>query len=293
MRVLLVRGLRDAEGEAAAGWLEGHGFVWRAQEASEVTSQDDAWADVVWWHAGVPPSVDMPSVALRHRVTDVGGVLLSQLACALPAMFGLDDLTPEFMTGRFSEEDDPLWDPAFKTWPDFPHIRGMQGWSGGRHPLFEGLVNGTFCRQLHEGDLLVDAGHVWPAWPARARVIAVERAYVRLNSERAVAWEYAVGNRRVLCLGAHVELTGQHHLSAQRDRLLGNALALVARPHPPQATDGVWPTRRGPVAVAPLAPRVIAPPSRRASNDGPILRSAGDPNSPFTLAGRRALVVGT
>lgn len=289
MRVLLAGWHdRDPETDAAEAWLAGHGFVSRRSDARAVSSDDLNWADVTWCH-GTAVWTDPPSDALRRRISTVGGALLTLAACRLIADCQLEPLRPSESRGTWSDDADPLWDASFRDWPDYPHIRGLQGWAAGLHPLFEGFQRGTFSRHFTEGDEFTECGYLWPAWPqgATSRVVAVERAYVQLHSARAVAWEYAIGGRRILCIGAHVALSGADpRLRAQRDRLLGNALALVARPGPPAPTEAAWPTRPASKAFS------IRSPGQVAHGPPPTGDGAAD-DAPFTIAGRRSLVTGT
>jgi glycogen debranching enzyme len=294
MRVLLARwDPDDAETSAAEQWLASHGFVQRHADAATVGSDDVRWSDVVWCHASSVPGERL-SPALRVRLSQEGGALLTLAACRLPFTCGVDTQSPVESHGVWRGADDPLWDAGFRDWPDYPHIRGLQGWAAGNHPLFEGFQRGTFTRVFADGDRYVELGYDWPAWPqGGGRVIGVERAYVKLNAHRALAWEYAVGARRLLCVGAHVSLvTLTAPLRAQRDRLLANALTLAARRAPPAATEATWPSRTRPAERYSAAPAVLPPIVEQASSDL-VVNSTADQDAPFTIAGRRALVVGT
>jgi hypothetical protein len=87
-------------------------------------------------------------------------------------------------------------------------------------------------------------------------VVGVDRAYVRLDAETAVAWEYALAAGRILCLGANVSLTAaDHRLDAQRDRYLINAIASLD-PHRPLASmrRDAWPATTTPAITTPGVP---------------------------------------
>lgn len=294
MRVLLIGWSGgDVETEAAAGWLAGHGLAWRQALAATVEPDAIDWADAVWCHASAEHAGAM-SAAVRRRLTREGGVLLTLAACRFAYDCGLEAVPPVVSHGIWNHASDTLWDDGFRDWPDYPHLRGMQGWPAGTHPLFDGFQRGTYTRTFAEGDPWVELGYDAPSWPARpARVVAVERAYVRLNARRAVVWEYPVGERRVLCIGAHIVLQPRNPLlRAQRDRLLGNALALVARRAAPSAAEAVWPVRQritgaGPVRAVPVPLPAPCP------DDEPTLVTLPTEDAPFTIAGRRALVVGS
>ncbi|MFN8579774.1 MAG: amylo-alpha-1,6-glucosidase [Gemmatimonadaceae bacterium] len=290
MRVLLVGDVAsDEEAAAAAAWLGARYNDWAVVAPSMVAADQIDTADVVWCHwASVPARTLIPD-SLLQRIRGRGGVLLTLCACELPYHAGIEPTAPEVATGKFTCAGDPLWSPAFHDWPDFPHVRGLQGWDMRRHPLFAGFVGGTFSRRLREGDSFCELGYSWPRWPLH--VIAVERAYVQLHEERALAWEYAVPDRRVLCIGAHVALHSGAELQEQRDRLLMNALAHAASPLAPGEV-AFWPARRERARVPEVAVGLTAPNPDRDVSDVDRMVGSAQP-VPFTLAGRRALVVGT
>ncbi|MBV6523008.1 MAG: hypothetical protein MNPFHGCM_03174 [Gemmatimonadaceae bacterium] len=294
MRILLAGWhAADRETDAAEKWLAQHGFVARRALASAVSGADAGWADAMWCH-GAALASEPPSEAFCERVA-AGGALLTLRGCQFLTSCGIESRPPIESQGTWHHRDDPLWDEAFRDWPHYPHIRGVQGWATGAHPLFEGFQRGTFSRRFAEGEPFTELGYDWPDWPTgrNARVVAVERAYVQLRSHRAVVWEYPIGGRRLLCIGAHVALTGVDALlDRQRDRLLGNALGLVARSSPPAEAEACWPRRDAPAEpwlVLPVG--VPAIPSDRPVEEPQARGDAAD--APFTIAGRGALVTGT
>lgn len=294
MRVLLaVPDADDRETSAAADWLAQHGFAWTQASVTTVDRLTLASADVVWCHCGLArPALLAWSAALRQRIVGEGGVVLSLGAATLPHAWGLDPVAPHVVAGVWSDTNDPLWDPAFHAWPDYPHIRGLQGWAIGTHPLFAGLHGGTFTRQMRDGDAIVDVALPYDVDSlSSARVIGMERAYVRLNAGHAVAWEYASGERRLLCLGAHIALLDRDPpLMAQRDRLLGNALSLAARRSGIATSDAHWPDR----LTRDVTRQVFQPPALAPLRDAPRPEVVQPPDaSPFAIAGRRTLVVGS
>jgi hypothetical protein len=128
-------------------------------------------------------------------------------------------------------------------------------------------------------------------------VIAVERAYVHLAADVAVAWEYEVGRGKVLCLGAHLRFTAPDDtLRRQRDTIIRNALTFsgaepAARSAFPRAH---WPLARRQHAAVSVLPRPRTfPPSTGDAALAPAIRIDAPDASPFTLAGTRALVLGT
>lgn len=303
--VLLVPPERDREAEEAVEWANAHGYdvvVAPLREDAPVTAGAQ---DVVWCHAE-GESLVLPSAlgaALSTWVQHGGAVLLSSLATRLAPALGAPDERPQVQrVAAWRHDDDPLWDAGFRDWPDYPHIRGAQGC--GPHPLFDGLPNGTYTWAATEGEAVTRSVFVAPHWPS-GDVIAVDRAYVRLDAATAVAWEYAIGAGLVLCLGANVALTAADtRCAAQRDRYLINALAYLdpARDRT-RSRRCVWPraTHRARsharVELVPnTASRDTVAPSLPASAGMPYgaLELAGPvhDDAPFTIAGQRTLVTG-
>lgn len=295
----------DREGAGAVAWARARGYDVREESLGAPLPPAFEAGDVVWSHAGdgVPALPASWRPALERWVTGGGRVLLSLLATPLARLLGAPDEWPEVqLPTAWRDDDDPLWGAGFRDWPDYPHIRGAQGW--GVHPLFDGLQRGTFTWAATEGEPVARTVFRAPRWPA-GRVLAVDRAYVQLDADTAVAWEYDVARGRILCLGANVSFAGKAtQLVAQRDRYVTNAIAYLdprrdLRRVPRQA----WPRRRGAEGGAaggagaatpgawPAAPCTIAPagvlPDASLRLDG--VARAG---TPFTVASRRALVVG-
>lgn len=223
--------------------------------------------DVLWVRGRVEP--DTRLLAWLER----GGRLLATRGGALlPAALGLERTPP----GMVELEDPP------------PGDFGLAGF--GAHPLFTGLRDGAIL------------GPAWGAGaprlccydgirPAEGAVVAVERHGLTLQSERILAWEYAVGAGGVLCLAFDPSLITTESSVSPRESavVLANALVGEAVPHHHRVTASLWP-----------------PPGRRT-----ILRAGGDegltvstdrwppssmpaldltPAAAWTHAGRRLLI---
>lgn len=303
--VLLVPPVSDREAEGAVVWATARGYDVVVASLSEHERVMPGAHDVVWCHAEGEP-LEMPSAlgaALASWVQQGGTVLLSSRATALASALGAPAERPQLQrVAAWRHDDDPLWDAGFRDWPDYPHIRGAQGW--GAHPLFDGLPNGTYTWAATEGEAVTRSVFVAPQWPS-GDVIAVDRAYVRLDATTAVAWEYTIAAGRVLCLGANVAFTAADtRFVAQRDRYLINAIASLD-PSRDRARSRrcVWPhpahrsRSEGLVDVAPdTASLDTEAPELPVSTGIPSggLELAGDVHgdAPFTIAGERTLVVG-
>ena len=295
-RVLFVSAGQGAREEAAAlAWVRTQrDYAVTQATAAAVALTAIAGADVVWLHAAEEtPNLDPAALrALRAHLEGGGGVLLTLLATPLVVPLGLERLPPTDCGVRVWRDDvDPLWPAAFRDWPDYPHVRGLQAW--GAHPLFEGFVRGAFTWRASEGERVPGATYVLPQWPVRGRVVAVERAYVQLEARRAAAWEYALGGGRLLCVGAHLHFAAADaSLAAHRDRVVRNAIALVARTRP--GASVWWPN---PMVAPPPLDHADFPAVALGGGVADVasdlsLTSLARVDDPFTLAGRRALVVG-
>jgi len=166
--------------------------------------------------------------------------------------------------------------------------------------LFVGLQGGAFLWQAIDGDCVARTFYKRPRWPG-GRILAIDRAYVQLDADTAVAWEYGVGRGRVVCLGSHVGFAdGPGWMAPQRDRYVLNALAhLEGETHvDPGPRDRPRDSSRSATSVYdhstqgngrsdPMAPIGTLP-------DMPLqLAGEAGPDASVTLAGRRVLLVGT
>ncbi len=312
----------DPEATGAVAWGRAMGFDVRAVPMIDGSAPPPVAPDEIpWCHAGgaVPSLPTGWGEALAAWVHDGGRMLLTLLAAPLASALGAPGALPRVERPRpWRHDDDPLWPASFRDWPDYPHIRGLQGW--GAHPLFAGMGRGTYTWSASEGEPVARCTFRRPAWPEGA-VLAVERAYVALDAGDAVAWSYDVGAGHLLCLGANIVLAARsRRLAPQRDALLVNALALLDRARDWRSCTGAaWPRATGGLAgvvagaggrerfgdaagrnagsalavdaAGGLAPPVLVP--LATPGDAPLVMSgAARAGAPFTLAGRRALVVG-
>ena len=286
MRVALWCPPDDAEAAAAA--------VWCRDRAIELEPIEIPWrvapTTVCWVHAGsrVPSLPSALRDGLANHLQQGGVVVLSLLATPIAQALGAPGPSPECWGPlTWHHADDPRWPDAFGDWPGYPHIRGMQAY--GSHPLVEGLAQGSFTWMARDGDVVAGTRFVRPGWPA-AGVIAVDRSYVHLDADEAVAWEYEVATGAIRCVGSHLCLTsGDALLNAQRDVVLRNLLtadwgARVRR---------WWPAASGHHAsVVPVpAPRPL-PPLDREVVVSPRSRTDATTPSPWTLGSAHGLATG-
>jgi hypothetical protein len=292
VRVGLVVGT-GAESEAALAWLTGLGDVQvRRYEPGHLEAAVNE-ADVVWIHGEARPAL-LPTEAVRGFVGQGGGLLLTLQAAALVGPLGFETVPPNDRQDMvWSHQRDEWWSEDMRALPSYPHLRGLATY--GPHVLVEGLHHGTYCWAPAEGEPFAWACYSGGAWPADGRVVAVERGYRIQNPERLVAWEYAIGRGRVLCIGAFTYLAAPDpQLRPQLERLLLNAINACAG------------TAAGPRTWWP-SPGTVASPSEALALPDPIefdgafplpsddvimIRGPVQRDEPFDLAGRRALLVG-
>jgi len=291
LRVGLVAG-DGAEQDAAWEWLASESALQARRYAPAHLGAALDEADVVWLHGGLGPAV-LPTNALGAYLAQGGGLLLSLQAAELVGPLGLEVVPPnDRREAVWSHHGDEWWTEELREMKAYPHVRGIATY--GPHPLVEALHNGTYCWAPTEGEGYAWACYSGGAWPVDGRVIAVERAYIVQNPERVVAWEYAVGRGRVVCLGAFTYFAAPDRLlRAQLERLVLNALRCAASP------EGVrtwWPS---PGTVATASDALVLPEGLEFEGALPdpereVIALAGPvrEDEQFDLAGRRALLTG-
>lgn len=295
MRRVAFLGSGPASAGAAWDWLTARADI----AARRISLNELAGAlpetDMLWVHAADEPP-PLPGPALVAWITAGGRLLLTLRAASCVAALGLEEDGPnDTAAGPWTHEDDELWFPSFRAFGGFPHIRGVAAF--GPHPLFAGIDHGTYLWAPSEGERYVRATYARGKRPAKGRVVGCERSYVHLNADRIVAWEYAVGQGGVLCLGAFVVPEAPDPLLVrQLHTVLGNAVAGDGIPHATRTGPVTWWPVEGTrcVADASLAlPAVTALDGALPGLDSPLhIATRALTDDPYSLAGRRALVVG-
>jgi glycogen debranching enzyme len=250
-------------------------------------------ATVVWVHA-TEPLMGVAATQLAAFAASGGGVLLTLRAAGLVVPMGLELAPPNDDTmGLWHHETDEFYTADFRTMPAYPHVRGLATY--GPHPLVRGLHQGTYCWAPSEGEAHARSCYAHGARPVAGRVIGVERAYLTQNARRVVAWEYAPGRGRVLCVGAFIHFAAADgHLRPQLERLVLNALRRVAG----EGGDPVtwWPesaTRAAAPESLPLPePLDLEGALPEPGQDELALASDAAVDAPLDLAGRRVLLTG-
>ncbi len=280
-------------GEAAWQLLAG------LSDVAPVRAAHDDYAlpaiDVLWVHTEDEPP-PLPADLLMPWVERGGRLLLTQRAAARVVGLGLEADGPNDTVVRsWRHQDDELSFPEFRKFGAFPHVRGLAGF--GPHPLFERMGQGTYTWAPSEAERYGQSTYSRGRRPRWGRVVACERSYIHVNADRIVAWEYAVGDGGVLCIGAFVAPGARDpRLARQLRALLENAIARDAIPHRSRGGDAaVWPE---PGHTAREDTNLVLP--DRVRLDGPLpglesplhVASRALSDEAVILAGRRALVTG-
>jgi hypothetical protein len=284
--VLLVAAGPD--GDAAQDWLESLPDVTAERQRPAQPLQHDR-PDVVWVHGPVTAPEGLADWL------EEGGRLLATLdAVLIPSLLGLETVPPdENLRGIWRDADDEFWLEEFRSFKAFPHIRGLGAF--GPHPLFANIDQGIYTWAPSEREHFVRCAYLRQR-PAAGAVVAVERSFIHLNAERAVAWEYPVGDGGILCIGAFVHPAAPDPLlSRQLRAMLANAIGGDAIPHRDRALPvTVWPAagagcRRVAVPV-PALPELTGRWSPSASDH--VIEAPITTHAPWTLAGRRMMLAG-
>ncbi len=253
----------DAVSTAMRAWLE------REQPAH----------DVVWIDAGAP--LDRVPDDLPRDVP----LLLTRGATTLPTLLGIEPIGPLVEDRPWRDDEDEL---HFHDFTETPRLRGHAAYRG--HPLLDGLHGGAFTWWPTEGERRFSLTWRAPDWPRAGRIVAVERAHIHIQADRATIWEYDAP--RLLCIGAYLPFdTGDPVFRATLERLVRNALEYATRP-----MSGMhW---RMPALHPPLLDSRPPTPDSRLPEPEPLRLPklqvpGGPPDAPFTTAGRRAFAAGT
>jgi len=277
-----------ADGDAAWEWLESlPDLLIERHSRTEPLARDAP--DLVWVHG----SSRAPE-GLRSWLEQGGRLLATLDAASIPAAIGVESVPPdELFRGIWRHAEDEFWLEEFRSFHAFPHVRGLAGF--GPHPLFAGIDQGTYTWAPSEREPYSRLTYRQRR-PVTGAVIAVERSFIHLNADRAVAWEYPVGGGGILCIGAFVHPAAPDPLLARQLRaVLANAIVGDAIPHRDRAFPvTLWPSpgsrcSRTSVPV-PQVPYLSGGWSPSVSDH--VIEGSITSHAPWTLAGRRMLLTG-
>lgn len=196
--VFLGAGARSSlagESLAAWEWLQSRPEVdARYLQLADLPVASLAHGAIVWFHHARSP--ELPSTAMRPEALDTvrahlqggGGLLLSLMATPWAVPLGLETRPPnriEEVPGtdfvRWSEDDDRL-------------LTGFQSYRG--HPVLRRFWGGTYTSTPGHARRYAVARYEGDAWPERGRVVAVEKRYIGLATDRRTLVEYPSGPER-------------------------------------------------------------------------------------------------
>lgn len=276
----------SAEDSAGVRWIESDRRFRAVVTHAVVTSWRPPACDVLWIHApaALPYErlVQVPErvQAIRSFVAAGGRLLATGYAAFLPADFGIEPVRPTVRLDTL--QNDWLWDK-----------KGYHSLHG--HPLLNGLFGGEYIEDGVADRVLPIITYDNESWPAKGKVVAVEKSYVFMRGARKVAVEHEYLRGRILSLGGMIAFAPVNHLRANLEQFMANALLYTAGvPLPGPIT--YW-EKREPV---PVRERVTSSPLRRSVSRPLDLVFTGDlvlsrengGTEMFDVAGRRAVIMG-
>lgn len=286
-------GRPGAEERSAWQWLSKH------HAGSRQISFDDLGRrakqfDVLWWHyAGavtIPDAAKLPAAldAIQRHLRSGKGLILSLLAAQYVVDIGVESVRPDVVRLGGWEEDSWI--------KDYPDIRGFGSNQG--HPVFDGLQGAVFTWNPARGSDFAGSFYSAPRIPARGKVIAVERQYIRLNEDRRIMCEYEVGKGRILTIGSHVFFrNSRDRFRLHLEQLLSNCLVYLADPPKTKTRRTYWnfgprDVREAPTTESSLIKKKSGP-KELAGSGLAITREPGEvKNAAFNVGGRRILIMG-
>ncbi len=283
----------SAEEAAAFAWLRNLPDIEaRPVSLGRLSDALIGYSSAVWFHWTQPPVLsDAARLALDAHVRAGGGLLATLAAVTLPVQLGWEGVGPDDCRDTvWSEEPD---DEPARSFSSPPIVRGLQSFRG--HPLFDGLGSGTYTWAPCQGEPFVRYAYTGDHWPEMGRVIAVQKSFIAMNSERRLAWEYMIGDGWAVCIGGYVHFAARDStFRPHLEQLVRNALKRVApngvRVH---WLGGNWNrpklglSRDTDVALPPI---LGMPAIARERVDLQLERDATD--APYTLAGSRVALMG-
>ena len=329
MRVIFVSLDPDDARPASWEWLHSHGnaadgvfqpvlLPLADLELERISTPDDPASPVIWLHATTPAHLTRalaasPALHALFAPDRATGLLLTGAAVLLPSLTGLESTAPGDIIDRiWRDHEDELF--LFRDFSETPRIRGHAAFR--RHSLFRGPGSGVYTWWPHDGDVYRAFTYRLPVWPAAARVIAVERAFIHISPDRATIWSY---RPRILCIGAYLPFESTDPLFRPHlEQFARNALLWVARPpatsgRPTHAAlldsgrDQYWQPPDARTVEDPSLPLLgldVVPAGKSRDRlpalgthvpldfETATLRMAGAAD-PFTIAGRRAFAAGS
>ena len=193
---------------------------------------------VLWVH--IPDSADFarwqPRFSqwkkLKSWYESGGRFLFTGLAAMIPAAAGIETVSPAIR--GFDIENDWLFDQK-----GFQGFRATISAVGGGHPVFDGLLGGSFTWDADSNHRLWCAGYFGSDFPAVGKVAAVEKAYITISADRRLVIEYDGGKGRGIAAGGFIYFGRRNNRRANMEKFIGNAL-LYAAGEPVEGRAAYW-----------------------------------------------------
>ncbi|MFZ0391361.1 MAG: amylo-alpha-1,6-glucosidase [Calditrichia bacterium] len=248
----------------AVSELEGVSLVWIHLPDSA------AYAD---WH-----SEAQARDFLTHYVQSGGNLLLTDYAALLPFDLGFEPERPEIKTLEI--EDNWLFDK-----------KGYQSFRG--HPVFRDLFGGAFVWDAYQNHRLPTIGYFDDAFPQKGKVVAVEKSYITIHSDRKLLIEHPLNNSRILSLGGFVYFSRENRLQYKLEKLLKNCIGYLQEEEHSTPLTYWHPYQNKPHQFAVYSDPVSSGTEKIIFNDNPdlLLNRQGTDNW-YDVSGRRALIMG-
>jgi len=217
---------------------------------------------------------------LRGAIRGGGRVLFTDYAALLPSDLGFETERPAVRYDTL--RDDWLFDK-----------KGFQSFRG--HPLFAGLFGGEFVWDGMVDRVLPFVGYFGGRFPARGRVVGVEKSYVFLHQDRRLIIEHSLGRSKLISVGGEIYFAWPNTLRRNLEKFIQNALLYLSGSN----LDGpvtYWEhaantPRQFVVRSASLRTRQGRAFDAVPTSGLALVREKGGKDF-FDLAGRRALVMG-
>lgn len=242
--------------------------------------------DVLWVH--LPDSVayqryvqcERQRGALKRLVAGTSKLLCTGYGAFLANDLGLEPMRPVV---RFDTlQNDWLWDK-----------KGFQSYRG--HPLLADLFGGEYVWDARVDQVLPIIGYYGADWPQKSSVVAVEKSYVFMHSDRRIVTETRKGSARIVSIGGLVYFGSDNALRRNLETFMRNALFYVSGTNV-TAPASFWTPCDGRVRHFTVTSRQLRPTRMSrfltAPSSGLCLTRQHPRNDFFDLAGRRALIMG-
>lgn len=250
---------------------------------------------LLWWHFDsskeIPKDTLYPEVVsrLRDHVQKGGSLFLSLIAAQYVVDLGFEELRPNIIKKAVWDED---------SWTsDYPDVRGIATYLG--HPIFRELPGGVYTWNPRKGDNYCAAMYEGVT-PASAKIVGVERQYIKLNEHRRIVSELQFGKGRILTVGTYLFFRDQRHRFRHHlEQFASNCFAYLSQASPDsKETRTYWNFDTRDVTEIertsnPLNPQLTA---IHVSDSGQFIKRdlSSDDRSDhyFDVGGRRILIAG-